>query len=95
MKIIKISGRLTGEERETLLRYDNIDRVWYLETTVLKHYNKCIKKGWTQTAEYQYEDGSVIGGWFVAPGNAVTLRGMSNKAKDAVEALDLDDEDEE
>lgn len=92
MKVIKISGRLTGEERETILRYDNIDKVWYLETTLLKHYNKCIKKGWTQTAEYQYEDGSVIGGWFIAPGNAVTLRGMTKKAQDIIED---DDEDEE
>lgn len=95
MKIIKISGRLSGEERETTLRYDNIDKTWYLETTLLKHYNKCIKQGWTQTAEYQYEDGTVIGGWFVAPGRAVTLRNTAKKAK-AVDIIeDLDDEDDE
>lgn len=91
MKIIKVSGRLSGEERETTLRYDNIDKQWYLETTILKHYNKCRKQGWTQTAEYHYEDGTVIGGWFVAPGRAVTLRNAVKKAKDIID----DEEDDE
>lgn len=74
MKIITISNRLVAEEKESHLLYDYITRKWELDTTVLKHYNKAKRQNWTQTAEYVYSDGSVCGGAFEAPGNAITFR---------------------
>ena len=40
MKIIKINGRLTSEEKETHLSYDYMSKTWTMDTTIMKHYNK-------------------------------------------------------
>ena len=79
MKIIKINGRLTTEEKETVLSFNYDTKMWYMDTTVLKHYNKAKNQAWTQTTEYVYDDGSVCGGVFEAPERAVTIRNTSKK----------------
>ena len=104
METIKVTTRLSTEEKESVLVYDYVDKVWHAETVIPKHLNKWKKQGWKQTAEYIYDDGSVCGGAFVVPEKAVSFRNpnikrvmsekqMKNLLGDAEN--DEDDEDDE
>ena len=98
MKTIKVNTKISNEERETVLVYDNVDKVWHMDSTVSKHANKAKKQGWTQTVEYVYDDGTVCGGDFEAPARAITIRNaekkqMSEKQMSNLVAEDEDDED--
>lgn len=95
MEIIKITSRLSAEERETILVYDNIDKVWHMDTTVSKHANKAKKQGWTQTAEYIYEDGTSCGGVFKAPARAITIRNAEKKQMSDEQMKNLLSDDDE
>ena len=101
METIKLTSRLTNEERETVLVYDNIDKVWYMDSTLQKHANKAKKQGWVQTAEYVYEDGTVCGGVFEASEKAITIRNpnkkrvMSDEQMKNLHRRDEEDEDDE
>lgn len=97
MKTIKLTTRLSAEERETILNYDNIDKKWIMDTTVPKHANKAKKQGWTQTSEFVYEDGVVCGGVFEAPARAITIRNAEKKQMSEAQMSNLlgDDEEEE
>lgn len=98
MKTIKVTSRLSAEERETVLVYDNVDKVWRMDSTVPKHFNKAKKQGWVQTAEFVYEDGSVCGGAFEAPARAITIRSAEKKQMSEKQMKNLrndDDDDEE
>lgn len=79
METIKVTTRLSTEERETVLVYDNVDKVWHMDSTVSTHFNKAKRQGWTQTAEYVYEDGQICGGAFEAPARAITIRNTEKK----------------
>ena len=79
MEKIKLTTRLSTEERETVLVYDNIEKKWVMDSTVPKHFNKAKKQGWMQTAELSYEDGTVCGGVFEAPARAITIRSAEKK----------------
>ena len=79
MKTIKINNKLSNEERETVLVYDNTEKKWRVDTTLNKHVNKFKKQGWTQTVEYVYEDGSVCGGVFEGSEKAITIRNPNKK----------------
>ena len=97
METIKVNTRLSAEERETVLVYDNVDKVWHMDTTISTHLNKAKKQGWTQTAEYVYEDGSVCGGVFTAPKKSITIRNTEKKqlSEKQMKNLHGDDEDDE
>ena len=98
METIKVNSRLSAEERETVLVYDNVDKVWCMDSTVPKHFNKAKKQGWKQTAEFVYEDGTVCGGAFEAPARAITIRSTEKKQLSEKQMGNLfsgDDEDEE
>ena len=101
METIRINSRLTLEERETILIYDSVDKVWKMDTTITKHMNKAKKQGWTQTAEYVYEDGTVCGGVFEAPTKGITIRDPNKKRvmnelqMKNLHKHDEDDEDDE
>jgi hypothetical protein len=97
METIKLTTRLSTEERETVLVYDNIDKVWIMDSTVPKHFNKAKKQQWTQTAELVYEDGTVCGGVFEAPARAITIRSTEKKQMSEKQLGNLfnDDDDEE
>jgi hypothetical protein len=98
METIKVNSRLSAEERETVLVYDNVDKVWRMDSTVPKHFNKAKKQGWKQTAEFVYEDGTVCGGAFEAPARAITIRNAEKKQLSEKQMGNLtsgDDEDEE
>ena len=79
MKIIMINTRLTTDEKETILCYDQINKKWHMDTTISKHYNKARKQGWKQLVEYVYDDGTVCGGRFEAPSRAITIRSTEKK----------------
>lgn len=96
MDIIKLNARLTNEEKETVIVYDNVNKKWYADTTLAKHVNKFKKQGWTQTAEYIYEDGVVCGGAFVASERAITIRNAEKKQMTEAQMGNLfDTEDDE
>jgi hypothetical protein len=89
MRKICIGVRLTLEEKETMLQYDASDKKWTIDTTVLRHYNKAKRQGWTQLVEYVYDDGSVCGGVFEAPDYAVTIRSTTKKQMSDKQMLNL------
>ena len=95
MKTIRITSRLSSEERETVLVYDNADKVWYMDSTVPKHFNKAKKQGWKQTAEFIYEDGTVCGGAFEAPARAITIRSTEKKQMSDKQLGNLFNDDDE
>ena len=95
METIKLTTRLSAEERETILVYDNIDKKWFMDTTVPKHANKAKKQGWTQTSEFVYEDGTVCGGAFEAPARAITIRNAEKKQMSEAQMGNLLGDDEE
>mgnify|MGYP003291715309 CR=1 FL=1 len=98
MKTIVVNNRLTLEERETVIIYSSVDKMWHMDTTVPKHCNKAIKQGWHQTVEYVYDDGSLCGGAFEAPARAITIRNAEKKQmseKQLGNLRDNEDEDDE
>ena len=97
METIKLTTRLSSEERETVLVYDNVDKVWRMDTTIPKHLNKAKKQGWNQTAEFIYDDGTPCGGAFTAPARAITIRSAEKKQMSEKQMNNLhgDDDDED
>lgn len=97
METIKVNARLSVEERETVLIYDNIDKIWRMDSTVPKHFNKAKKQGWVQTAEFVYDDDTICGGAFEAPARAITIRSAEKKQMSEKQMRNLsgDDEDDE
>lgn len=95
METIKMIGnKLTNEERETLLNYDSVEKVWVMDSFVAKHFRKALKQGWTPIKQYVYEDGTVFGMTLTAPERAVTIRNAVKKAmsKKQLNNLKADDE---
>lgn len=96
MEIIKVTARLSSEERETILNYDNIDKMWLMDSTVPKHFNRALKQGWTPTVKYVYEDGTVCGMALKAPARAITIRNTEKKKMSDKQLENLSsDEDED
>jgi hypothetical protein len=79
METIKLTARLTSEEKETLLNYDFLNKTWRMDSTVQKHFNKALNQGWTPLVRYEYEDGTVAGYVLEAPGRAITIRNVEAK----------------
>lgn len=80
MQTIKLYGnKLTIEERETFLNYDAVEKMWTMDSTVMKHINKAIKQGWTPIKQYVYDDDTVFGMVLTAPERAVTIRNVDKK----------------
>lgn len=97
MQIIKLTGRLTLEEKEVHVSLDDIDKTWIMDTTIMRYYNKAKKQKWKQLKEYVYEDGTVCGGVFQAPFFAITIRSTEKKkmSDKQMQNLFVDEEDDE
>lgn len=95
MKIIKLTCRLSAEERETILNYDNVDKMWLMDSTVPKHFNRALKQGWTPTVKYVYEDGTVCGMALTAPARAITIRNTEKKQMSEKQLGNLSNDDNE
>lgn len=99
IETIVTPNRLTNEERETVIVYDNIEKVWTMDSTVVKHFNKALKQGWTPITQLVYEDGTVCGMVLKASTNAITIRNpnkkrvMSDEQMKNLHRRDEDDED--
>ena len=92
MKIIKVYGKLTLEERETVLSYDSIDKEWTMDSMVPKHFRKALKQGWNPVTQYVYEDGTVCGMILTAPERSVTIRNTTKKQMSEKQLENLNDE---
>lgn len=79
METIKVTNRLINEEKETTLAYDYIDKMWVMDSTIPKHFNKAIKQGWHPIRQYIYEDGTICGMTLTASERAITIRNTSKK----------------
>ena len=100
MEKIIVHSRLTAEEKETIIHYDLVDRVWVMDSTIPKHFNKALKQKWTTVTEYVYDDGTVCGMVLTASERAITIRStdkkkMSEKQMKNLFSDDDGDEDEE
>ncbi|MEE1084573.1 MAG: hypothetical protein UH850_12690 [Paludibacteraceae bacterium] len=98
MKTIKVTTRLSAEERETLLNYDNVDKVWTMDSTIPKHFNRALRQKWTPITQYVYEDGTVCGMVLTAPDRAITIRSTEKKQMSEKQMGNLpnnEDEDDE
>lgn len=95
MEIIKINSKLTTEERETMLSYDSVDKMWTMDSTVPKHFRKAIKQGWTPIRQYIYDDGTVCGMTLTAPDRAVTIRSTTKKQMSEKQLENLGGSDDE
>lgn len=96
METIKIMGsKLTNEERETLLNYDSVERVWIMDSFVPKHFRKALKQGWSPIKQYVYEDGIVCGMTLTAPERAVTIRNVEKKKLSEWQLNNLSKDDDE
>ena len=95
METIKMYGsRLTNEERETLLNFDSVERVWIMDSFVPKHFRKAQKQGWSPIKQYVYEDGTVCGMILTAPERAVTIRNVDKKKLSDKQIYNLNSDEE-
>lgn len=95
MKTTKISVRLTGDERETVLYYSPSDKQWIMDSTVPKHFNKAKKQGWTPIEQFVYDDGVVCGMILSAPERAITIRSTEKRKMSDTQMNNLLGDDEE
>lgn len=79
METIKVTTKLTKEERETVLSYDELEKMWVMDSTIPKHFRKALKQSWTPVRQYVYDDGTVCGMVLTASERAVTFRNTSKK----------------
>ena len=91
VETIKVNSRLTNEERETTLAYDSVGRVWVMDSTIPKHFNKAVKQGWNPIRQYVYEDGAVCGMTLTASERAITIRNTSKKQMTEKQMQNLSD----
>lgn len=79
METIKVTARLSAEEKETVLVYDAAEKIWVMDTSVPKHFRKALKQGWTPKTQYVYDDGTVCAMVLAAPEKAITIRNPNVK----------------
>lgn len=94
METIKVSTRLSNEEREVHLYLDPVDRVWVLDAFAPKYFRKAIKQGWTPIREYIYDDGTVCGMSFTAPERSISIRNTEKKQVSEKQLAALNGNDE-
>ena len=94
MKTIKISYKPTPEERETLLNYDSINKMWIMDSNIPKHFRKALKQGWTPIRQYVHEDGTVCAMVLTGPERAITIRSTTKKQMSEKQLGNLSGSDE-
>lgn len=94
MQTIKINGKITLEEKETLLHYDPITKVWTMDSTIPKHFRKTLKQGWNPERQYIDEDGMVCGMVLTGPERAITIRNVDKKKMSEKQLNNLTSSDE-
>lgn len=74
MKTIKNDIKLTAEERETHLNFDYINKMWYMDSSITRHFNKAVRTGWEPIAQYIDKDGIVYRMQLRAPERGITIK---------------------
>lgn len=69
----------SNEEKETLLRYDYIDKKWHAYSNIEGHINKMTQRNW-HTVRSETENGRVVAAEFEADKQFVTF-GDTKRAK--------------
>ena len=64
--VLASNTRLTKEEREFFLNYDELNEVWVAETSIPKFWRRLEKKNWTCTGVQYYPDGQVCSKTFTS-----------------------------
>ena len=95
LETIKVTARLSTDEREVHLFYDAESGMWIMDSTIPKYFRKALKQGWTPVRQYVYEDGTVCGMVLTAPERSVTIRNTAKKQMSDKQMGNLFDEDEE
>lgn len=98
METIRVTSRLSADEREVLLLYDQETKMWVMNSTVPKYFRKAVKQGWAPIRQYVYEDGTVCGMVLTAPERSVTIRNTTKKQMSDKQMENLvhdEDEDED
>ena len=95
MEIIKVTSRLSTDEREVLLSYDLSTKMWTMDSTVPKYFRKALKQGWTPVRQYVYDDGTVCGMVLTAPERSVTIRNTVKKQMSEAQMENLLDDDDD
>lgn len=96
METIKVNGKLSTEERETVLVYDNVQKTWIMDSTIPKHFNRAQKQKWIPVTQYVYKDGTICGMVLTAPARAITIRNTEKKQMTEKQMGNLfDDEDDD
>ena len=95
METIKVTGRLSTDEREVVLLYDSESKMWTMDSTVPKIFRKALKQGWEPVRQYVYDDGTVCGMMLTAPERSVTIRSTTKKQLSDAQMENLFDDDEE
>lgn len=91
METIRVGEKLTLEERETVVTYDSVDKMWIMYSTVPKHFRKALRQDWTPMKKYVYDDGSVCGMILTAPERAITIRNTTKKQMSEKQLENLSD----
>ena len=71
--------RLTKDERETILTYNEADGYWEIYTAVQSHIRKFDKRNYEVTEVDYYPDGEIAGKFYKVPKNAISFRDPSKK----------------
>lgn len=82
MLVYKINSSLTSEERETILRYDYLEKCWYMETSISTHWNKALKQKWEVVSKTVNEDNKVQSMVFKCDNpSSISIRGAEKKKR--------------
>lgn len=94
METIQVNSKLTAEEREVMLNFDPIKKMWTMDSTIPKYFRKALKQGWTPIKQYVYDDGTVCGMVLAAPERSITIRNTEKKQMSEKQLCNLLGDDE-
>lgn len=76
---IVVGSKVENYKQATLVSFSQIDKIWCVDTTIPKHYNRFLRQGWKLVREYVCGNGEIIGGVFEAPERAITIRSVTKE----------------
>ena len=68
-----VSGKLSRDERECVLLYNEEEGLWYAESSIPKFWRRLEKKNWICTKTIYYDDGTVCSKQFKGSKKGVTI----------------------
>lgn len=68
-----VTDKLSRDEREIILVYNEAERVWYADTSIPKFWRRLEKKGWECIKTQYYSDGTVCSKSFKGSSKGITI----------------------